>query len=79
MTDAQERAAETRRALIVRADGRVNLARAVLSAHCEGLGASETAVRVARSRQTVWRIRCWLGLDRDGRLDSRRALDALTR
>jgi len=37
--------------------------------YAEGLGATETARRMGCSRATVWRLRVWLGLERNGRLD----------
>lgn len=66
---------------------RLRLAQAVLTAYVEGITLADTARRLERSRQTVWRIRVWLGLEsgtqwrgtgrRTGERLSRKAIEEL--
>lgn len=82
-----ERAEAAHEARIEAGKERLRLAQAVLVAFAEGLGLADTARRVGRGQQTVWRIRVWLGLDtgrswrrtgkRTGRLSSRAAVEGI--
>lgn len=56
-------------ARIERAKARLRQATEAVRWYAEGLGATETARRMGCSRATVWRLRVWLGLERNGRLD----------
>lgn len=58
---------------------RLRFAQLVLTAYAEGLGLADTARRVGASKQTVWRVRVWLGLQstEKRRHDSRTSIEEL--
>lgn len=70
-----------------RANVRLRLAQQVLTAFVDGMGIEETALRLNVSRDAVWRVRVWLGVQSGrqwkatrvvtGRLSTRRALEGV--
>lgn len=62
MSQDDERRETSREARIETGKEQLRLAQLVLTAYTEGLGLSETARRINRSRKTAWKLRVWLGL-----------------
>lgn len=65
----EERKEESVAARLEVAKERLRFAQAVLTAWVGGSGLTATAMRLGRSRLTVWRTRVWLGLP-EGKLEA---------
>lgn len=57
-----ERSEAAREARIEAGKERLRLAQAILTAYAEGLGIASTAARCCCSRNQVWKVRVWLGI-----------------